>query len=225
MKNKQYRIVVRVEITTLLDDRGKLSHDKMDRLAMVLSNLKNSGKQILLVSSGAIVLGTEKLGLSKQPVDYIGMMATAAAGQAELIKIYQHHFGEYNQIVAQVLLTADIIHSLERVENARNTFNTLLEMNILPIINENDVVSTSDIELNDNYPLALNVARIVEAHMILVKYDNNGKFLIIPRGKNSLQLVNDEKELLNLLENFYNKMMLDERLSEEFPTTLENVEI
>ena len=98
-------------------------------------------------------------------------------------------------------------------------------MNILPIINENDVISTSDIELNDNYPLALNVARIVDAHMILVKFDNNGKFLIIPRGEDSLRMVEDEKELLNLLENYYNKIMLDELIAEDFPVSLDNIEI
>lgn len=141
--------MVRIEISALLGANGKISNKKMDRLAMVITNLHNSGKHILVVSSGAIVLGAEKLKLHQIPVELIDMQATAAVGQAELIRCYQRFFDDYNQIIAQVLLTSDIIEYPKRVENTRNTFNTLLDMNIIPIINENDPVSTSDIEYED----------------------------------------------------------------------------
>ena len=97
-----HRIVVRIEISTLSSTDGKFNHQKMDRLAMVLSNLNNSGKQVIVVSSGAIALGTDKLMLNEQPQSYTDMQATAAVGQAELIRFYKHYFDHYNQIVAQV---------------------------------------------------------------------------------------------------------------------------
>ena len=162
---------------------------------MVLSNLQNSGRQLILVSSGAIAVGAEKLNLDQQPKSFIEKQAAAAVGQAELIKHYQRYFDEYNQIVAQVLLPSDIIDSPVRTENARNTFDALLDMNIIPIVNENDAVSTTDIELDDNYPLALNVAKIVQADIILIKLDTNGKFLIILKGQEKATPVNNEYEL------------------------------
>src|SRR4030042_5534708 len=179
MTNRQPRIVVRIEIATLSDKDEKLDRKKMDRLAMVLSNLHNSGKEILVVSSGAIALGSEKLKLEKQPESLIEMQATAAIGQAELIRFYQNSFEEYNQIVAQVLVTSDITEYEDRENNARNTFNTLLEMNIIPIINENDPVSTTDIELDDNYPLALKVANIANADFIVIKSEINSNYVIV----------------------------------------------
>ena len=175
----------------------------MDRLAMVLSNLNNSGKQVLVVSSGAIALGSDKLNLKRQPQSFTDMQAAAAVGQAELIRFYQHYFDQYNQIVAQVLLTNDIMDNEFRVANAQNTFNTLLDMNIIPIINENDTVSTSDIELDDNYPLALNVAKIAEADVILIKMDINSKFIIQPRGAMPAKIVSDESELFDELEDTF----------------------
>ncbi len=189
------RIVVRIEISTLYSADGKFNHQKMDRLAMVLSNLNNSGKQVIVVSSGSIALGTDKLNLEKEPEAFIDLQAVAAIGQAELMRFYQRYFDQYNQIVAQVLLTSDVKENPERVLNAQNTFNTLLDMNIIPIVNQNDTVSTSDIELDDNYPLALNVARITSADVILIKMDTNSKFIIQPRGDLGAKLIHDEDQL------------------------------
>jgi glutamate 5-kinase len=200
-------IVVRIEISALLDRNGRLSREKMDRLAMVITNLHNSGKHILVVSSGAIVLGAEKLKFQKIPDDQLLMQATAAVGQAELIKWYQHFFDEYNQIIAQVLLTSDIIDYPKRVENTSNTFNMLLDMSIIPIINENDPVSTTDIEYDDNYPLALIVANISNADFIVIKMEMNGKYMIIPRGRNSGIVVDGETELQDKIDSFYNVMI------------------
>jgi glutamate 5-kinase len=193
-------IVIRVEISTMLGLNGKISRRKMDRLAMVITNLHNSGKQVLVVSSGAIILGAEKLKLQNLPDSQLDMQATAAVGQAELIRLYQRSFDEYNQIVAQVLLTSDIIDYPQRVENTRNTFNTLLDMSIIPIINENDPVSTTDIEFDDNYPLALIVAKIARANFIVIKMEMNGKYLIVPGSTASAIVVDGETELQEKLE-------------------------
>lgn len=180
---RQHRIVVRIEISTLISRDGKINRKKMDKLAMVLSNLNNSGKQILVVSSGAIVLGSEKLKLSSIPESKNDLQALAAIGQAELIRSYQRFFDEYNQIVAQVLVTSDIMEYPARIENTRNTFDMLLSMNIIPIINENDPVSTTDIELDDNYPLALMIANIANADFIVIKSEINSNYTIV-QGNN-----------------------------------------
>jgi glutamate 5-kinase len=204
---KKQTIIVRIEISAMINRDGKLNRRKMDRLAMVLSNLHNSGKQVLVVTSGAIVLGAEKLKLQNIPGNQLEMQAVAAVGQAELIRRYQHFFDDYNQIVAQVLLTSDIIRYPQRVKNARNTFNALLEMSIIPIINENDPVSTADIELDDNYPLALLVAKIARADFIVIKMELNGKYMIVPRGKRPAQIVDGETELQEKLESFCHLMV------------------
>lgn len=217
------RIVVRIEISTLLDDNGKLNHQKMDRLAMVLSNMHNSGKELLLVSSGAIVLGAEKLGLDVNMDDFTSMMAAAAIGQAELIKLYQKYFDQYNQMVAQVLLTSDIMNNAGRKSNTENTFTRLLGMSIIPIINENDAVSTSDIELDDNYPLALNVAKIAKADIILIKSDVNSNYIIQPRNKQNAIIVKSEQELFNRLDDTCQKLNDSNEKEYKFPPKIEEL--
>lgn len=221
MGNHKQTIVVRVEISTLLGPNGKISNRKMDRLAMVITNLHNSGKQVLVVSSGAIALGAEKLKLHQIPDNQIDMQATAAVGQAELIRCYQRYFDDYNQIIAQVLITSDIIKYPERVENTRNTFNTLLEMSIIPIINENDPVSSSDIEYDDNYPLALIVANIAQADYIVIKMELNGKYLIVPGSNQAAMLVDGETELQERIESCCQVLIPGEEKTEiRFPASI-----
>ena len=218
---KKLTIIVRIEISTLINRDGKINRRKMDRLAMVLTNLHNSGKQVMVVSSGAIVLGSDKLKLQRIPDNQLEMQAVAAVGQAELIRWYQHFFDECNQIVAQVLLTSDIIHYPQRVKNTRNTFNTLMEMSIIPIINENDPVSTADIEFDDNYPLALIVAKIAQADFIVIKMDLNGKYLVVPRGKLRAMVVDGETELQEKIESFSQVMFPEEKPKEvNFPASI-----
>jgi glutamate 5-kinase len=204
---KKQTIVVRIEISTLLEKNGKISHKKMDRLAMLITNLHNSGKHILVVTSGAIVLGSEKLKLQNLPDNQLDMQATAAVGQAELIRCYQHFFNEYNQIIAQVLLSSDMVHYPQLIENTRNTFNALLDIGIIPIINENDPVSTTDIEFDDNYPLALIVSNIAQADFIVIKMEINGKYMIISRGNNVGEIVDGETELQEKIESYYHVMI------------------
>lgn len=217
-------IIVRVEISTMLGTNGKISRRKMDRLAMVITNLHNSGKQVLVVSSGAIILGAEKLNLHNLPDNQLDMQATAAVGQAELIRLYQRSFDEYSQIVAQVLLTSDIIDYPQRVANTRNTFNTLMEMSIIPIINENDPVSTSDIEFDDNYPLARIVAKIARADFIVIKMETNGKYLIVPGKRIPALVVDGETELQEKIESFCQRFIPGEVADEVFfPPTIGDI--
>ena len=217
------RIVVRIEISTLSNTDGKLNHQKMDRLAMVLSNLNNSGKQVVVVSSGAIALGIDKMKIKNQPSSYEEMQAIAAIGQAELIRFYQHYFDQYNQIVAQVLLMGDIMENHTRVTNTQNTFDTLLDMNIIPIVNENDSVSLTDIELDDNYSLALHVAQITRADIILIKMDTNSKFIIQPRNKQKAKLVSDETQLFEELEKTCNELTHDDSAEIFFPESIKDI--
>jgi glutamate 5-kinase len=222
---KRFRIIVRIEIATLINRDGKINRRKMDRLAMVLSNLNNSGKQIIVVSSGAIVLGSEKLKLSSIPRSKIDMQALAAVGQAELIRSYQRYFDEYGQIVAQVLVTSDIVNYPQRVENTRNTFNMLLSMNIIPIVNENDPISTTDIELEDNYPLALKVANIAEADLIVIKSQVNGNYDIVTGKEEEVIHVEDETTLQEAIETIgnRNRQAADHFHSVVFPTSIDEI--
>jgi glutamate 5-kinase len=224
MGKKKQTIVVRIEISTLLGTNGRISSKKMDRLAMVITNLHNSGKHVLVVSSGAIVLGAEKLKLQQIPTEQLDMQATAAVGQAELIRCYQRYFDDYNQIIAQVLLTSDIIEYPERVQNTRNTFNTLLEMSIIPIINENDPVSSTDIEYDDNYPLARIVADIAQADFIVIKMEMNGKYLIVPGTKHKAMLVDGETELQEKIDS-YCQVLIPEEKNEpsQFPHSIGDI--
>jgi glutamate 5-kinase len=221
IKKKTQTIVVRIEISTLINLNGIMNRRKMDKLAMGLTNLNNSGMHVLVVSSGAIVLGAEKLKLRELPKTKLDMQATASVGQTELIRLYEDFFDTYNQIVAQVLLTSDIIDYPLLVENTRNTFSTLLDMGIIPIINENDPVSTADIEIDDNYPLALLVAGIVNADFIVIKMESEGKYLIVPSGNKKALVVADETELQEKLESMLNIVTNeDENEKINFPATI-----
>ncbi len=225
MKNCRLRIVVRIEISTLSDTQGKFDHQKMDRLAMLLANLNNSDKELLVVSSGAIALGCDKLGIREQPESYTDLQAIAAIGQAELIKFYQRFFDEYNQIAAQVLLTSDIMENMERVGKTINTFDTLLKKNIIPIINENDAVSRSDIELDDNYPLAYHVAKITRADIILIKTDKNSTYIIQPKGKFHAQLTHNESDLFDALDTLCRDTEFINSDDYNYPQRIEDIEI
>jgi len=224
MINQRFTIIFRVEITTLLNPDGKVSRKKLDRLTMVTTNLFNSGNNLIIVSSGAIVLGSEKLSLPNLPVNQLEMQAVAAVGQAELMRYYQQYFAEYNQLVAQVLLTSDIISYPQRVINARNTFQTLLSMGIIPVVNENDPVSTADIDIDDNYPIARIVARIAMADFIVIKMEISGKYMIIPKGSNRGTIVNNDTELQEQIEAMCHVMNIENSQGEPvFPASVGDI--
>ncbi len=195
---KPYRIILRVEIDTLFDKKGKLSLKKMEHLAMVCTNLQNAGFKVLIVTSGAIMLGTEVMGLDAPPTDLIKKMAIASIGQAHLIKHYQMMFNTFDQTVAQVLVTRDVIQNPVRKKNAQRTLNKLLEKGIIPVINENDAISTDDIILNNNYPLTLIVAALTLPNAIIIHndYDESQKFTLLVRN-HPVMLRMSESELFS----------------------------
>lgn len=171
-----HRIVVKVGTSTLTYSGGAMNLKLIDRLAMVLCDLKNQGKEIILVSSGAIGIAMGKLRLTEKPKDTKGKQAVAAVGQCELMFLYDKVFGDYNNTVAQVLVTRDDIAIPRRKRNIQNTITTLLEMGIIPIINENDTVSYDEIEIGDNDTLSAVVADLVDADLLVLFSDIDGLY-------------------------------------------------
>ena len=188
LKEKK-RIVVKVGTSLLAYDNGKINLHRMERLAMVLADLQNSGREVILVSSGAVGVGVGMIGLEKKPEDLVKKQALAAIGQVGLIRLYQKFFDEYNKTVAQVLLTRDGIENSLRRKNARNTLHQLLEMGILPVVNENDTVITDEIEFGDNDTLSAAVATLVQADLLLILTNTDGVFTADPHIHHSAQKV------------------------------------
>lgn len=169
-------IVVKVGTSTLTHENGKMNLRLVELLCRVLSDLQNSGKKIVLVSSGAVGVGMGKIGLETRPRGTAKKQALAAIGQCELMFIYDKFFGEYNQNVAQVLLTADVVSEAERSHNVINTFNELLDMNIIPIVNENDTVAVDELNFGDNDTLSAIVATLVGADALMILTDIDGVY-------------------------------------------------
>ena len=174
------RIVVKVGTSTLAHATGRLNIQRMERLCKVLSDLKNAGHEIILVSSGAIGMGVGKLNLSGRPADMPGKQAAAAVGQCELMYFYDKLFTEYNHIVAQLLLTGEDIRSEQRSRNVRNTLSRLLELGALPVINENDAVATDEIgvdnTIGENDSLSAIVAAAIGADLLILLSDIDGLY-------------------------------------------------
>lgn len=173
---KASRIVVKVGTSTLTYGTGKMNVKRIGTLARTLSDLHNSGKEIILVSSGAIGIAVGKLGLSKKPDDTNKRQALAAVGQCELMYLYDKMFSEYNNTIAQILLTKDDLAIPRRKRNTQSTFNELLAMGIIPIVNENDTVATDEIEIGDNDNLSALVAELVNADLLVMFSDIDGLF-------------------------------------------------
>lgn len=197
-------IVVKVGTTTLTYSNGRLNLRRMEKLARVLSDLRNEGKEVILVSSGAIAVGTERLGLMERPRDTRGKQATAAVGQAVLMQIYQKFFTEYNQNIAQVLLTRDVFEDDIRRTNAYNTFSSLINMGVIPIVNENDTVSTSelsDLEFKDNDTLSAYVATLIKADILILLSDIDGLYNCDPRINQDAKIIHNVKVITEDIEN------------------------
>jgi len=198
--NKHKRIVVKVGTTSLTHPNGRMNLRRMERLCWVLTDLKNRGKEIVLVSSGAIGVGTERLGLSERPRDTVLKQAASAVGQAALIKIYDNFFMTYNQKAAQILLTKDDVEDEIRRTNIHNTFSALLSMDILPIVNENDTVSTEELGIGDNDTLSAHVARLVECDLLIILSDVDGMYESDPRKHTDAKLISEITEITDDLE-------------------------
>ena len=194
------KIVVKVGTSTLAHATGHLNIRRVEDLCRVLSDLKNAGHQIILVSSGAIGMGVGKLGLSERPADMPGKQAAAAVGQCELMYTYDKLFGEYNHTVAQILLTGEDIENKERRHNVENTLFRLLELGALPIINENDTVATHEISLGDNDTLGAIVAKCVQADLLVLLSDIEGFFSADPRKDPNAVLIPVVEEVTKEIE-------------------------
>ncbi len=183
------KIVIKIGTSTLTYDNGCVNIRRIESLCKIVSDIKNSGHQVILVSSGAIGMGVGKLHLSDKPHDISGKQACAAVGQCELMYTYDKLFAEYNHTVAQILLTAPDLSCEDRSSKFGNTMEWLLGYGVLPIINENDTVATEEIEFGDNDTLAARVAVSVNADMLILLSDIDGLYTANPRNDPSATLI------------------------------------
>jgi len=183
------RIVIKVGTSTLAHGTGRLNIRRIEHLCKVMSDLKNSGHEIILVSSGAIGMGVGKLGLGKRPEDIAAKQAAAAVGQCELMYVYDKLFTEYNHTVAQILVTGPDLGNPERRQNFENTLYKLLEFGAIPIINENDTVSTDEIEIGDNDTLSAIIASGLKADLLVLLSDIDGLYDKNPKTHTDARLI------------------------------------
>ena len=192
------RIAVKVGTSTLAHSTGHLNIRHVESLCKVLSDLKNAGNEVILISSGAIGMGVGKLSLGKRPDDMPTKQAAAAVGQCELMYTYDKLFSEYNHTVAQLLVTSpDISEGAmnERGKNFRNTVLRLLELGALPVINENDTVATEEISVGDNDTLSALVARSCDADLLVLLTDIDGLYTSDPRNNPDAKLIDVVEEI------------------------------
>ena len=183
------RIVVKVGTSTLTHATGRLNIRRVEALCKVLSDLKNAGHEIILVSSGAIGMGVGKLMLTSRPTDMPTKQAAAAVGQCELMYVYDKLFSEYHHTVAQILLTGSDVENPQRHDNFRNTMFRLLELGALPIVNENDTVVTDEIAVGDNDTLGAVVAVSVAADLLVLLSDIDGLYTADPHKHPDARLI------------------------------------
>ena len=183
------RIVVKIGTSTLAHTTGHLNIRRVEHLCKVLSDIKNSGHQLIMVSSGAIGMGVGKMGLRSRPKDIPTKQAAAAVGQCELMYTYDKLFSEYHHIVAQLLITGDDVGCEKRHTNFSNTLNRLLELGALPIINENDTIATEEIVIGDNDTLAAIVAKSVQADKLILLSDIDGLYTADPHSNPDAKLI------------------------------------
>lgn len=185
------RIVVKVGTSTITYPNCSRNFARIDKLARELADLHNQGKEIILVTSGAVAVGVERLGLKSKPKTIPGKQAAAAVGQGILMNTYEKFFGEYGQVVAQVLLTRTEVLDRHRYTNSRNTFMTLLKQHVIPIVNENDVVALDDLKIGDNDNMSALVAGVVDADLIIILSDVNGLYTANPATHPEAVLVSE----------------------------------
>ena len=183
------RIVIKVGTSTLTHPSGHLNIRRVAQLCQVISDIKNAGHEVILVSSGAIGMGVGKLGLRSRPKDIPGKQAAAAVGQCELMYIYDKLFGEYHHTVAQLLITGEDFAHEKRHRNFENTLQRLLEMGALPVINENDTVATDEIVIGDNDTLAAIVAQSVRADLLVLLSDIDGLYTADPHKSKDAKII------------------------------------
>ncbi len=183
------RIVIKIGTSTLAHKSGLLNIRRVEELCKVMSDLKNAGNEVILVSSGAIGMGLGKLSLTEKPTDIPTKQAAAAVGQCELMYTYDKLFSEYNHTVAQILITGEDVEHTDRSANFKNTMCRLLELGAIPIINENDSIATDEIVIGDNDTLGAIVATAIKADLLVLLSDIDGLFTADPhKDKNAVML-------------------------------------
>ena len=204
LKDKK-RIVIKIGSSSLIhSETGRLDFRKLEILARELSDLHNQGKDVVLVSSGAIAVGAAALGMKGKPAELEKKQACAAVGQARLMTIYQKLFGEYNQMVAQILMTKNTMVNNVNRKNAQNTFNELLSLGVIPIVNENDSISTYELQnlekFGDNDTLSAMVAALVRADLLILLSDIDGLFTDDPN-------TNPDAKFIDVVENLDDNLL------------------
>lgn len=193
-KRKQ-RIVVKAGTSTLTHESGAPNLRRMEHLARILADLRGAGHEVVLVFSGAIAAGTAKLGLAQRPRELRMKQAAAAVGQCRMMHIFDQFFAEYNQAAAQILLSEDDVAVPDRAEHLRGTFSALLEMGVVPVVNENDSVSSAEIEtghqkiLGDNDSLSAIVAKLCRADLLVLLSDIDGLYDTDPKKNPAARLL------------------------------------
>ena len=187
------RIVIKVGTSTITYENGRMNLRNIERLARAISSLMNQGKEVILVTSGAIGVGVGCLDMKEKPTSMRDKQAVAAVGQCELMNVYSRCFAEYSHVVAQILLTKDDLVDPITRENITNTFEALIEKGIIPIVNENDTVSTTEILHNgtfgDNDTLSAHVSKIVQADLLIILSDIDGLYDSNPRENEEAQRI------------------------------------
>ena len=185
------RIVVKLGTSTLAHATGHLNIRRVEEICKVISDIKNAGDEVIMVSSGAIGMGVGKLSLKSKPTDIPTKQAAAAVGQCELMYTYDKLFSEYNHTVAQLLMTGADLKNEERHQNFSNTLNRLLELGAIPIINENDTVATEEIVIGDNDTLAAIVAESIKADVLVLFSDIDGLYTADPHKCEDAKLISE----------------------------------
>ena len=193
--NEKKRVVVKIGSSSLnYGETGNLNFTKLEHLVRELCNLRNRGMDVCLVSSGAIAVGRQTLGMDERPKDISTKQACAAVGQARLMMIYQRLFAEYNQVAGQVLMKNTMVNPVSR-ENAKNTFDELFRLGAIPIVNENDTVSTYEMQFGDNDTLSAIVASLIGADLLILLSDIDGLFTDDPHKNPDAKLIEVVEEM------------------------------
>ena len=188
MRQDRQRLVVKAGTSTLTHESGAPNLRRMTQLARILADLRGTGHEVILVFSGAIAAGTARLGLPERPRDLRMKQAAAAVGQCRMMHIFDQLFAEYNQAAAQILLTEDDVEDSGRAKHLQSTFSALLEMGVIPVVNENDSVSSAEIEtgrqkiLGDNDSLSAVVAKLCRADLLILLSDIDGLYDADPKS-------------------------------------------
>lgn len=192
---KAKRIVIKVGTSTITYANGKRNFSQIDRLAREISDLQNQGKEMILVTSGAVAMGVDRMGLPGKPKTIPGKQAAAAVGQGVLMHTYEKFFADYGQIVAQVLITKTEAIDRHRYTNTRNTFMELMRQRVIPIVNENDVVALDELKIGDNDNMSALVAGIVDADLVIILSDVDGLYTANPQTHPDAVIVPEVAEI------------------------------